>query len=660
MTHFEIYRPLPVGTVRPRGWMLEQMRRDLAEGFAGRIADLSPRLQTDIFGSGKVSSRETLPDGNIVDTPRSWWNGETEAMTFDGLLRLAALADDQHHLARARTWVERLLEFQSPDGYIGIYTPTNRYNHEDENGELWAQGRALAALLAWYELAADAAVLAAVQRCADLTLSKYGPGRTFFLRALQTGGGMSHSLMFVDTMEWLYRLTGEPRYAEFARWLYHDYSQAERLRDRDHQENSLLDPDRPMLGHTPHVAEHMRVPTFLMAATGQWLYRRLTEASFSKVRRHQAPSGGLIGNENVEGRPGSADETVEYCSITEHMLSLHSLVRKTGSPEAADQAEHLLLNAGQAARLADGRAISYLTRDNRFWCLPEPAILGRPTLSPTHEKLAVCCNPNAMRILPYHVAAMWAAFSEAGGEEGLAAIYYGPCVLETTVGGRRVAIEQQTGYPFELTVRLQMTIDGELTMPLSLRIPGWATTATVRVNGTEIQAEGPRCIVRRSWHTGDEVTITFQADIRRHDDPGTGGEFITRGPLMYALPIPARRLVVDTYPGCDLCDEEVIPADAEERTAEERQSWQYRAYLRALPSYRDADLGLPLRMHGNPRWSAETRGDPANPRPWDNSPVILKVEMMDITCQPREVELVPIGTTLLRRATFIPRHRRHN
>lgn len=653
------YAPLPVGAVRPTGWMLEQMQRDLRDGFAGQLIDLSPRTQADIFGARKVSSREVQPGGIVVDTPRSWWDGETEAMAYDGLMRLGHMAGDRAALARAGKWVDRVLAHQSADGYIGIYTEANRYNHPDENGELWAQGRCLAALLAWHEMTGRRDVLAAVRRAADLTLTKYGPGRTFYLKAETTGGGMGHSLMFVDTMEWLWRLTGDARYVAFARWLYHDYSACERLRDRDNQVNALLDDDRPMLGHTPHVVEHMRVPTFLWGATGEALYRRLMDATFRKVRPHTTPSGAAIGNENVEGRPGTADETYEYCSVTEHLCSLHSLVQKTGRMDEADRAEHLLLNAGQAARLADGSAISYLTRDNRFWCLPEPAILGRPTLSPTHEKLAVCCNPNAMRLLPYHVSAMWQRYRAVDGTEGLAALFYGPCRVETTVAGRRVAIEQQTAYPFDLSVRFVFETDGETAFPLVLRIPGWADAARVRVNGTTVLPDAPRCIVQRTWRSGDEVTVELDASVRRHET-ASGEEFITRGPLLYALPIEGRKIAVGDYEGSGLQDYHVVPADAEDRTEAERGTDAYRSELSALSSLHEADVGLPLRMHGTPQWTVEQNDASDALRPWDESPVALRVEMMNRACEPREVRLVPIGATLLRRATFRPRHRKHN
>ena len=44
-------------------------------------------------------------------------------------------------------------------------------------------------------------------------------------------------------------------------------------------------------------------------------------------------------------------------------------------------------------------------------------------------------------------------------------------------------ITADTGYPFEEQVRLRLSVSNAVAFPLKLRIPGWATNATVTVNG---------------------------------------------------------------------------------------------------------------------------------------------------------------------------------
>ena len=60
-------RRLPLGSVRPRGWMLAQMQQDLDHGFAGRLDTLSPHVTNDLF-----AHRLTSANGQLA-----WWDAES-------------------------------------------------------------------------------------------------------------------------------------------------------------------------------------------------------------------------------------------------------------------------------------------------------------------------------------------------------------------------------------------------------------------------------------------------------------------------------------------------------------------------------------------------------------------------------------------------------
>ena len=68
--------------------------------------------------------------------------------------------------------------------------------------------------------------------------------------------------------------------------------------------------------------------------------------------------------------------------------------------------EKLVLNAAQGARLPDGTCVTYFSRDNRYRATSQGSG-GRFKFSPTHEEIAVCCNPNASKLMPYYVDGMW-------------------------------------------------------------------------------------------------------------------------------------------------------------------------------------------------------------------------------------------------------------
>ena len=63
-SHLEI---LPLGAVRPIGWMKAQLLRDLADGFAGCLDTLTERAATDLFAQRIEASSQQF----------AWWDSET-------------------------------------------------------------------------------------------------------------------------------------------------------------------------------------------------------------------------------------------------------------------------------------------------------------------------------------------------------------------------------------------------------------------------------------------------------------------------------------------------------------------------------------------------------------------------------------------------------
>ena len=62
------YQPLPLGAVRPSGWIEEQMRKDL-QGFVGRLDTLVPTLfAEDIYGADRLQPGGRSRDlGNLKE-----------------------------------------------------------------------------------------------------------------------------------------------------------------------------------------------------------------------------------------------------------------------------------------------------------------------------------------------------------------------------------------------------------------------------------------------------------------------------------------------------------------------------------------------------------------------------------------------------------------
>ena len=113
--------------------------------------------------------------------------------------------------------------------------------------------------------------------------------------------------------------------------------------------------------------------------------------------------------------------------------------------------------------------------------------------------------------------------------------------LTARVAAGEVQLTTDTDYPWDgrIQVRVEKAPEGEWT--LSMRIPGWAEGATLRVGDEERSVEaGSNASIRRAWSAGDTVELTLPMDVRlveadeRIDDV-RGCVAIERGPLVFAV-----------------------------------------------------------------------------------------------------------------------------
>lgn len=103
------------GEVKPLGWIREQMRGDLNEGYVGSFDKIGEMAAQNIFGKNKADYENPLPKF----AARTWWSGEVEAHWMDAVTRIAFLIDDETYQNMARRWVNNVLAHQGKDGYIG-------------------------------------------------------------------------------------------------------------------------------------------------------------------------------------------------------------------------------------------------------------------------------------------------------------------------------------------------------------------------------------------------------------------------------------------------------------------------------------------------------------------------------------------------------------
>jgi DUF1680 family protein len=506
--------PLPIGAVRPRGW-LGAMLRSQAEGFHGRLTEISEYLQKD--GNAWLA-----PDG---EGTHGW---EEPVYWLKGFAACAYLLEDPRMLAETKVWIEAILASQKPDGWFG---PDGKRSGKATDligrTDLWPNMIALYCLQDWHEHSGDPRVLELMQRYFDYLRGI--PDEQFLVGYWppMRGGDLLFSIY------WLHQRTGAEDLLELAAKVH---------RRTAKWSEGVID------WHNVNMAQGVREPATWWLQSGVEADRRASYALFDEMRRTygQVPGGMFGGDENC--RPGFTGprQAIETCGMVEMMLSLETLAWITGDPLWADRCEDVAFNSLPAATTADLRALRYLTAPNMVL---SDAASKAPGLQNGGPMLLM--NPHRHRCCQHDFGHGWPYFGKhawfASADRGAVAMLFTDCSVSLPVGdGRRVTIDEETRYPFDGRIRFTVRTEQPIAFPLYLRIPGWCEKAGIRsvaADGSESRdgvsdKAGGYVRVDRVWKDGDriELELAMSVRIRRWTD-NFGTASVDRGPLTYSLEI---------------------------------------------------------------------------------------------------------------------------
>ncbi|MGQ9575452.1 MAG: beta-L-arabinofuranosidase domain-containing protein [Thermoguttaceae bacterium] len=519
---------LPVGAVRPRGWLRKQMER-MAGGLTGRLHELSRFLAPegnawlDPHGEGDKSFWEELP----------YW--------LKGFGDLGYLLEDQRIINEARRWIEAALASQREDGYFG---PRRNLTHiQTPRGgkpDVWPNMIMLNALQSYYEFSGDGRVLKLMSRYFRWELGL--PEEDFLLPFWQHQRASDN----LASVYWLYNRTGEPWLLELGRKIHR--------RTANWTEGVAS-------WHGVNIAQCFRGPAVYFQQARDPKFLAATERNYQTVMDQygQVP-GGLFGaDENC--RPGYTDprQAAETCTMVEMMLSDEMLARITGEVKWLDRCEEVAFNSLPASMTADLKALRYLTAPNMALsdrANKAPGLQNSGPMLLFDPRSHRCCQHNVSHGWPYFTEHLWMA--TAGN--GLAAAMYAPCQLKAKVGdGTQIAIIESTDYPFSDRIELTLTTPKPVRFPLWLRVPGWCDAPAVQLNGRELEVPSRSSgylALERTWQDGDKLVLRLPMAIRltrwvRNQNSVS----VSRGPLTYSLRIGEKIVRVggtDQWPAVEI------------------------------------------------------------------------------------------------------------
>ena len=613
----EIQVKFSINQIVPNGWLKEKLSQNL-KGFTGNLDQLEPALiqEDDIYGKDRLSKKVqhknvgAISDAGEFQSQFLWWNSETQSNWLDGYIRTAALLRDTIHLNKIATKINYILSTQDADGYLGIYDKELRYHFNDENGELWSKTTICRALLSWYNYTNDSRVLDAVINCADNVMQNYPINKSHpFATKNPNAGGLTHGLAFTDVLEQLYAITKNRNYLDYIPFLYQDFS-IQKLNE-DAQQFKLLNASIPLMGHSVHTYEHLRSIAASYQATGEKSLKSTLEGFLKKIEKETTASGAAIGDEFIGGR--TADETktgYEYCSLLELMDAYISLFMKTNNPVYGNKIEKLFFNAALGASHPTESAICYLKTDNSY------ALEGgkngdqsdksqtRYRYSPVHKEAAVCCVPNAGKIVASYVEHMWLHQGD-----NIYAALLGPSELKTVIKGERITIKEITNYPYQDEIIFKIECKKNTAFNLIIRKPEGLNDYVLNM---PYEKEGDFIKINRVWKNGATLRLKMHLKVQLHQTH-QGEQYFMYGPLVLAHAIEANQKVTKYYPVAGL------------------KEMTYTPVVKSIYLY----TGKPISKNEN------------------SNELLFNTNMQDLeTGKNMTLELMPMGKTILRQTTF--------
>ena len=189
------------------------------------------------------------------------------------------------------------------------------------------------------------------------------------------------------------------------------------------------------------------------------------------------------------------------CGAHAHVKLARYLLRITRDARYGDSMERMIYNTvlGALPLQSDGRAFYYSDYSRR----------ARKTF---HWDRWPCCSGT----LPL-VAADYAINLCFTDPLGIYVNLYAPAHVTWQQSGIACRLGVTTDYPYAGIVSLALTLPGSLRFKLRLRIPAWAGTAQVHINGRRDPMNcvpGTFAAIDREWHPGDQVDLELSLPLR--------------------------------------------------------------------------------------------------------------------------------------------------
>jgi len=467
--------------------------------------------------------------------------------------------------------ISKIADAQENDGYLfttRTIDPENtapgsgdeRWSNLGSSHELYNVGHMYEAAVAYYQATGKRNFLEVALKNADLIARVFGPEKR--------RGFPGHQEIEIGLVK-LYRLTGEEKYLELAKYFLNERGQEEfRKKFSDDSPFSVYNQDWYLQSHKPVIEQdeavgHAVRATYMYsgmadvaALTGDTSYINAIDRIWENVVSKKLYVTGGIGSRH-EGEAFGDDYELpnatsynETCAAIGNVFWNHRLFLLHADAKYLDVLERTLYNGLISGISLSGDLFFYpnpLESDGKY-----KFNQGEATRKPWFD--CACCPVNLARFLP-----SFPGYVYAQQDEVLYVNLFVGSKGTVKIGKNSVSVTQETNYPWDGNVKITLSPEMAAELSVYVRIPGWARNepvpsdlysylhkreeqVTLKVNSEIIPLNIQKGFARilRKWEKGDVIELALPMPVRRvvaHENvkDNLGKAALQRGPLVYCL-----------------------------------------------------------------------------------------------------------------------------
>jgi DUF1680 family protein len=427
---------------------------------------------------------------------------------------------------------------QEKDGYITTwmtidpttspadwYKPAGkRWAGESASHELYNSGHLFEAAAAHYIATGKRNFLDIAIKNADLLVATFGPGK------LQIPPG--HQIVETGLIK-LYLITKNEKYLELSK-LYLDWRgdpMTHQLYGNSNQDHLPVVKQEEVVGHAVRAVYQYAGMTDIAAIYKDPAYLNATHKLWENMVNRKMYITGGIGSRHEGEAFGDNYELPNLTAYNETCAAIgsvywnHRLFLLTGDSKYYDIIERTLYNGLLAGISLNGDKFFYpnpLESDAQYTFNH-----GSCTRQSWFE--CSCCPTNLIRFLPSIPGLVYATH-----ENDLYVNLFMSNQAKLTVGDTKVEVKQQTGYPWNGQVNIEVNPEKTEAFTLKARVPGWAVNKPVpgtlyqyigentgimnlKINGKNenLTMNNGFLEIKRKWSKGDKIELSIPMHVRR-------------------------------------------------------------------------------------------------------------------------------------------------